>query len=141
MRALEAAKEDVVSILGARRQRVLVVEDEAPILNGIKDTLELEDYEVITATDGQEGLRMALQADPDVVLLDVMMPKMSGIDVLRKLRENRIRGGVILLTAKSGEEDKVRGLKLGADDYVTKPFSVVELLARVQAVLRRTDPP
>jgi DNA-binding response OmpR family regulator len=130
-----------VSILNARRHRILVVEDEPPILNGIKDTLELEEYEVVTATDGQEGLRLALSIDPDVVLLDVMMPKLSGIDVLRKLRENRIRGSIILLTAKSGEEDKVRGLKLGADDYVTKPFSVVELLARVQAVLRRTDPP
>src|SRR5688572_14220811 len=95
-----------VSILNARRHRILVVEDEAPILNGIKDTLELEEYEVVTATDGQEGLRLALSIDPDVVLLDVMMPKMSGIDVLRKLRENRIRGSIILLTAKSGEEDK-----------------------------------
>jgi two-component system, OmpR family, alkaline phosphatase synthesis response regulator PhoP len=130
-----------VSILTERRKRILVVEDEAPILAGIKDTLELEEYEVITASDGQEGLKLALSVDPDLVLLDVMMPKMSGIDVLRKLRENRIRGSIILLTAKNAEEDKVRGLKLGADDYVTKPFSVVELVARVQAVLRRTDPP
>jgi DNA-binding response OmpR family regulator len=75
------------------------------------------------------------------VILDVMMPKLSGFDVLKKLRENRIRGSVILLTAKRAEEDKVKGLKLGADDYVAKPFSVVELMARVQAVLRRTEPP
>jgi DNA-binding response OmpR family regulator len=130
-----------VGIVNAPRRKILVVEDEPAILAGIKDNLELEEYEVVTASDGAEGLKLALATDPDVVLLDVMMPKMSGIDVLRKLREHRIRGAVILLTAKSGEEDKVRGLKLGADDYVTKPFSVVELLARVQAVLRRTDPP
>ncbi|RMG17397.1 MAG: DNA-binding response regulator [Planctomycetota bacterium] len=123
------------------RRKILVVEDEPAILAGIKDNLELEDYEVLTATDGQEGLKLALESDPDLILLDVMMPKLSGFDVLRKLRENRIRGSVILLTAKKAEEDKVRGLKLGADDYVSKPFSVVELLARVQAVLRRTDPP
>ncbi len=138
---LDRAGGSRVGIVEQSKRKILVVEDEPAILNGIKDMLELEDYEVITASDGQEGLRVALSADPDVVLLDVMMPKMSGIDVLRKLRENRIRGAVILLTAKNAEEDKVRGLKLGADDYVTKPFSVVELLARVQAVLRRTEPP
>jgi DNA-binding response OmpR family regulator len=123
------------------KPKILVVEDEPAIQAGIKDNLELEDYEVLTASDGQEGLKLALENDPDLILLDVMMPKMSGFDVLRKLRENRIRGSVILLTAKKAEEDKVRGLKLGADDYVAKPFSVVELLARVQAVLRRTEPP
>lgn len=122
-------------------RKILVVEDEPAIMSGIKDTLEMEDYEVLTAIDGQEGLKLALAEDPDLVLLDVMMPKLSGFDVLRKLRENRIRGAIIMLTAKKEEEDKVRGLTLGADDYVTKPFSVVELLARVQAVLRRTEPP
>ncbi len=121
--------------------RILVIDDEPAILAGIRDSLEYEDYQVETAADGDEGLKKALAHDPDVVILDVMMPKMSGFDVLRKLRENRIRGSVILLTAKNAEQDKVRGLKLGADYYVTKPFSVVELLARVQAVLRRTDPP
>ena len=125
----------------ARQHRILVIEDEPAILAGIKDNLEMEGYQVVTASDGQEGLRQALATDPDVVLLDVMMPKLSGFDVLRKLREHRIRGSIIILTAKRAEEDKVKGLKLGADDYVTKPFSVVELLARVQAVLRRTDPP
>ncbi|MGE0712741.1 MAG: response regulator transcription factor [Planctomycetota bacterium] len=128
-----------MSIVDAPNRRILVVEDEPAILAGIKDTLEIEDYEVLTATDGQEGLRIALAEDPDLVLLDVMMPKLSGFDVLRKLRENRIRGSIIMLTAKKAEEDKVKGLKHGADDYVTKPFSVVELLARVQAVLRRTE--
>lgn len=130
-----------MSIVETPVQKILVVEDEPAIREGIKDTLELEEYVVLTASDGQEGLKLALSEDPDLVLLDVMMPKLSGFDVLRKLRENRIRGGIIMLTAKKAEEDKVRGLKLGADDYVTKPFSVVELLARVQAVLRRTEPP
>lgn len=129
-----------MSIVESPPRKILVVEDEPAIREGIKDTLELEDYEVLTACDGQEGLKLALSSDPDLVLLDVMMPKLSGFDVLRKLRENRIRGGIIMLTAKKAEEDKVRGLKLGADDYVTKPFSVVELVARVQAVLRRTEP-
>lgn len=122
-----------------QRPRILVVEDSPTILTGLKDALEFEEYEVLTATNGVDGLALALDRDPDVVVLDIMMPKMDGYDVLRKLRENRIRGGVILLTAKKEEVDKVKGLKLGADDYVTKPFSVVELVARVQAVLRRTD--
>lgn len=130
-----------MSLLDQRQQKILVVEDEPAILTGIKDVLEDEGYLVLTATDGHLGLKLALDNDPDLILLDVMMPRMSGFDVLRKLRENRVRGSVILLTAKKAEEDKVKGLKLGADDYVTKPFSLVELLARVQAVLRRTDPP
>ena len=130
-----------MSIVDDPRRKILVVEDEPAILNGVKDMLELEGYSVLCASDGSEGLKLALAHDPDLILLDVMMPKMSGFEVLRKLRENRIRGSVILLTAKKAEEDKVRGLKLGADDYVTKPFSVVELVARVQAVLRRTEPP
>lgn len=128
-------------ILERPTPKILVIDDEPAILAGIRDSLEYEQYQVLTADDGQQGLKLALEEDPDLVILDVMMPKLSGFDVLRKLRENRIRGSVILLTAKNAEQDKVRGLKLGADDYVTKPFSVVELLARVQAVLRRTDPP
>jgi DNA-binding response OmpR family regulator len=123
-----------------KERKVLVVEDDPPILAGIKDNLEHEGYTVLTAADGQEGLRLALAEDPDLVILDVMMPKLSGFDVLKRLREERIRGAVIVLTAKRADEDKVRGLKLGADDYVAKPFSLVELMARVQAVLRRTEP-
>jgi len=130
-----------VSILEEPNRKILVIEDEPAILNGVRDNLELEGYQVLTATDGGAGLKLALDEDPDLILLDVMMPKMSGFDVLRKLREHRIRGSIILLTAKRAEEDKVKGLKLGADDYVTKPFSVVELVARVQAVLRRTEAP
>jgi two-component system, OmpR family, alkaline phosphatase synthesis response regulator PhoP len=119
--------------------KVLVVEDSPTILMGLRDALEFEGYQVLTANNGVDGLQLALNNDPDVVVLDIMMPKMDGYDVLRKLRENRVRGGVILLTAKKEEVDKVKGLQLGADDYVTKPFSVIELVARVQAVLRRTE--
>ncbi|MDF1662254.1 MAG: response regulator transcription factor [Planctomycetota bacterium] len=122
-----------------QKAKVLVVEDSPTILMGLRDALEFEGYDVLTANNGVDGLQLALNNDPDVVVLDIMMPKMDGYDVLRKLRENRIRGGVILLTAKKEEVDKVKGLKLGADDYVTKPFSVIELVARVQAVLRRTE--
>lgn len=128
-----------MSVFPDQKPRVLVVEDTPTILAGVRDALEFEEYEVLTATNGADGLKLALDEDPDVIVLDVMMPKMDGYDVLRKLRENRIRGGVILLTAKKEEADKVKGLKLGADDYVTKPFSVIELVARVEAVLRRTD--
>lgn len=119
--------------------KVLVVEDTPAILLGVRDAMEMEGYQVVTANNGADGLKLALSEDPDVIVLDVMMPKMDGYDVLRRLRENRVRGGVILLTAKKEESDKVKGLNLGADDYVTKPFSVVELVARVQAVMRRTE--
>jgi DNA-binding response OmpR family regulator len=121
------------------KPKVLVVEDSPTILMGLRDALEFEEYTVLTATNGVDGLKLALTEDPDVVVLDVMMPRMDGYDVLAKLREHRIRGGVIMLTAKKEEADKIKGLKLGADDYVTKPFSVMELVARVQALLRRTD--
>lgn len=120
--------------------KILVVEDEAAILIGLKDNLEIEGYDVITATDGVSGLKLAESEDPDLVVLDIMLPQMNGYDVLRKLRERRIRGAVIMLTAKKDERDKVQGLHLGADDYITKPFSLEELLARVKAVLRRTPP-
>ncbi len=118
--------------------KILVVEDEAAILLGVKDNLEIEGYTVLTASDGQTGLKLAEEEDPDLIVLDIMLPKLSGYDVLRKLREKRIRGSVIMLTAKKEERDKVQGLQLGADDYITKPFSLVEFLARVKAVLRRT---
>ena len=130
-----------MSVVEEPRRRILVVEDEPAILSGLRDLLELEDYDVLTATDGQAGLKLALSEDPDLVILDVMLPKVSGLDVLRKLREHRIRGSVIMLTAKREERDMVKGLNLGADDYITKPFSLEELLARIQARLRRTDPP
>ena len=105
---------------------------------GLRDNFEFEGYEVITARDGAEGLKRALDESPDLVILDVMMPRMSGLEVCRQLRAKRASLPIIMLTARGQEVDKVVGLELGADDYVTKPFSIRELLARVKSVLRRT---
>jgi two-component system alkaline phosphatase synthesis response regulator PhoP len=106
---------------------------------GLRDNFEFEGYEVITARDGVEGLQLALEESPDLVVLDVMMPRMSGLEVCKQLRAQRASIPIIMLTARGQEVDKVVGLELGADDYVTKPFSIRELLARVKAVLRRTS--
>jgi len=105
---------------------------------GLRDNFEFEGYEVITARDGAEGLQRALDESPDLVVLDVMMPRMSGLEVCKQLRAKRASIPIIMLTARGQEVDKVVGLELGADDYVTKPFSIRELLARVKSVLRRT---
>src|SRR5688572_20621404 len=104
---------------------------------GLKDSLEYEGYEVLAAPDGEEGLIKASSAKPDLILLDVMLPLVSGLDVCRALRNKGIETPIIMLTARSQEVDKVVGLEIGADDYVTKPFSIRELLARVRAHLRR----
>jgi two-component system alkaline phosphatase synthesis response regulator PhoP len=104
---------------------------------GLRDNFEYEGYDVLVARDGKEGLTRALADNPDVILLDIMLPKMSGLDVCRQLRSNGIDTPVIMLTARGQEIDKVIGLEMGADDYVTKPFSIKELLARVRAHLRR----
>ncbi len=104
---------------------------------GLKDNFEYEGYDVTVARDGREGLTRALADRPDVILLDIMLPKMSGLDVCRELRNNGLDTPVIMLTARGQEIDKVIGLEMGADDYVTKPFSIKELLARVRAQLRR----
>ncbi len=120
-------------------QRILIVEDEPNMLKGLKDNLEFEGYEVEGADNGEDGLKNILEKTFDLIILDVMMPKMSGFDVCKKAREKGIRTPIILLTAKGEEVDKVLGLELGADDYVTKPFSLRELLARVKAILRRSD--
>jgi len=117
--------------------RILIVEDEPNMVAGLRDNFEYEGYEVITAGDGVEGLGRALNEAPDLVVLDVMMPKMSGLDVCKQLKARRPSLPVIMLTARGQEVDKVVGLELGADDYVTKPFSIRELLARIKAVLRR----
>jgi DNA-binding response OmpR family regulator len=117
---------------------LLVVEDEPNMVNGLRDNFEYEGYRVLTAGDGAEGLARALAESPDLVILDVMMPKMSGLEVCKQLRAKRPSIPIIMLTARGQEVDKVVGLELGADDYVTKPFSIRELLARVKAVLRRT---
>ena len=121
-----------------RPPKILVVEDEPAMVAGLRDNFEFEGYEVITAHDGIEGLQRALDESPDLVVLDVMMPRMSGLEVCKQLRAKRASIPIIMLTARGQEVDKVVGLELGADDYVTKPFSIRELLARVKSVLRRT---
>jgi DNA-binding response OmpR family regulator len=119
------------------RPKILIVEDEPSMSRGLRDNLEFEGYEIQVAEDGTAGLDLILNNRYDLILLDVMMPGMSGFDVCRKARAQGVTTPVILLTAKSEEIDKVVGLELGADDYITKPFSVREMLARVKAVLRR----
>ena len=119
-------------------KRILVIEDEPQMRLGLCDNLELEGYEVETAVDGDEGLQKAGAFAPDLIILDVMLPKKNGFDVCRDLRARAVSTPIVMLTARSAETDKVLGLELGADDYVTKPFSITELLARVRAVLRRT---
>ena len=117
--------------------RVLVVEDEKILADLIKSGLEDEDYSVDTAYDGEEGLFFAENEPFDIIILDIMLPKINGLDMLKILRDKGIKTPVLILTAKSDVEDKVQGLNSGADDYLTKPFSFDELLARIKAVLRR----
>ena len=116
---------------------ILIIEDEPALLRGLKDNFEAQDYRVQIARDGREGLSLALANPPDLLLLDIMLPKMNGYEVCRALRAKQMELPIIMLTAKGQEEDIIRGLELGADDYVTKPFSIRELLARVKAFLRR----
>ena len=120
--------------------RILIVDDEPEIVRGLEDNLRFEGYETMAATDGAEAVAVAAREAPDLVLLDIMMPKLSGWDVCRELRRRGIQVPVIMLSARGEEVDRVLGLELGADDYVTKPFSLRELLARVRAVLRRPGP-
>ncbi|HKP86701.1 MAG TPA: response regulator transcription factor, partial [Blastocatellia bacterium] len=120
-------------------QKVLIIEDEPDMVLGLKDNFEYEGYDVVVARDGREGLDRAMADNPDLILLDIMLPKMSGLDVCRALRSNGLDTPVIMLTARGQEIDKVIGLEMGADDYVTKPFSIKELLARVRAHLRRAS--
>ena len=117
--------------------KILIVEDEPDMRLGLKDNLEFDGYEVDSAENGKEGYEKITKNNYDLVLLDVMMPEMSGFEVCKQIRKDGVKVPVILLTAKGEEIDKVRGLELGADDYITKPFSLRELLARVKAVLRR----
>ena len=118
--------------------RILVIEDNPDLAFGLRNNLEIEGYEVDVAADGAAGLNLARQSRPDLVVLDLMLPKMDGFRVLKSLRDEGMTAPVLILTARGDESDKVRGLKLGADDYVTKPFGLLELLARVEALLRRT---
>lgn len=119
--------------------RVLVVEDDPAILRGLADNLAFEGHEVLTAADGETGYRLARESRPDVVLLDLMLPRLGGAEVCRKLRADGIATPIIMVTARGDEVDRILGLDIGADDYVTKPFAVRELLARVRAVVRRAQ--
>ena len=118
-------------------ESVLIIEDDRTLLRGLKDNFELRGYRVHSASDGESGLLAALSGTPDLVLLDIMLPKLNGFEICRRIREAELDMPIIMLTAKGQEEDIVRGLNLGADDYVTKPFSIRELLARSGAFLRR----
>ncbi|MBA7520478.1 Transcriptional regulatory protein WalR [subsurface metagenome] len=118
--------------------RILIVEDEKHMLQGLKDNLEFEGYEVDVAYEGQSGLEKLLNNRYNLVILDVMLPNISGFDICKTARKEGVNTPIILLTAKGEEIDKVVGLELGADDYITKPFSLRELLARIKAILRRT---
>ena len=118
--------------------RILVAEDESDMAMGLRDNLQFEGYEVVVAEDGEAALIAATTKNPDLILLDIMMPKMDGLEVCRRVREAGYTIPILMLTAKGQEIDIVRGLEVGADDYITKPFSIRELLARVKATLRRT---
>ncbi len=120
--------------------RILIVDDEPEMVRGLEDNLRFEGYQTIAAGDGKRGLALALSEMPDLLLLDLTMPGMSGWDVCRELRQKGLDIPVIMLTACGEEGDRVLGLELGADDYVTKPFGLRELLARIRAVLRRPGP-
>lgn len=120
-------------------KKILIVEDELNMVQGLKDNLEFEGYEVDAAMEGSSGLQKVLQGKYDLILLDVMLPEVSGFDICKAARKAGVDTPVILLTAKGEEIDKVLGLELGADDYITKPFSLRELLARIKAILRRTS--
>lgn len=121
-----------------KRKTILVVEDDSAIRRGIVDALEFEGYSTLQAADGDSGLEAALKSEYDLLLLDLILPRRDGFEILKELREARPTTPVIILTARGEERDRVRGLRLGADDYVVKPFGVKELLARVEAVLRRS---
>jgi len=121
------------------KKKVLVVDDEQSIVTLLKYNLQQAGYDVLTAMDGEEGLNLALTTNPDVILLDLMLPKKDGMDVCKELRQQKVLTPILMLTAKDDEFDKVLGLELGADDYMTKPFSPREVIARIKAVLRRTQ--
>ncbi len=119
---------------------ILAIEDDPAILRGLADNLRFESYEVLTAADGVAGYALIREKKPDLIILDLMLPKMSGYEICRKARAEGVRTPILMLTARGEEADRVLGLDLGADDYVSKPFSIRELLARIRAILRRTGP-
>lgn len=118
-------------------KKILVIEDEKPILQGLMDNLKEEGFEVMGEGIGKNGLQAALNNEVDLILLDLMLPDMNGLDICREIKKKKITLPIIMLTAKSKEADKILGLELGADDYITKPFSINEVMARIRAVLRR----
>jgi len=118
-------------------ETALIIEDDAAMLRGLKDNFEFKGYRVCTATDGERGLELAVNAKPDLIVLDLMLPKVNGYEICRLVRKEQLDMPIIMLTAKADESDILLGLNLGADDYVTKPFSIKELLARAEVLLRR----
>ncbi|MBC8379346.1 MAG: response regulator transcription factor [Planctomycetes bacterium] len=118
-------------------ETVLIIEDDAAMLRGLKDNFTYAEYNVLTADDGEKGLETALDTKPDLIILDIMLPKINGYEICRLLRKEKLDMPIIMLTAKGEESDIILGLNLGADDYITKPFSIKELLARANAFLRR----
>jgi DNA-binding response OmpR family regulator len=118
-------------------ETVLIIEDDAAMMRGLKDNFEQQGYTVLTATDGEKGLDTALDTKPNLIILDIMLPKINGYEICRLIRKENLDIPIIMLTAKGEESDVILGLNLGADDYVTKPFSIKELLARSNAFLRR----
>jgi len=120
-------------------KKILVVDDEQSIVTLLQYNLKQAGYDVITANDGEEGMMKAINSQPDLIILDLMLPKLDGVDVCKQLRQQRIMTPILMLTARDDEFDKVLGLELGADDYMTKPFSPREVVARVKAILRRTQ--
>jgi DNA-binding response OmpR family regulator len=120
-------------------KKILIIEDDPVIIKGLEDNLKVEHYNVISETDGAKGLNAAIKQKPDLILLDVMLPVKNGFEICKEFRQDKNNTPIIMLTAKNEEADKVLGLELGADDYVTKPFSIRELMARIKAILRRRE--
>jgi len=125
--------------MSVARKKILVIEDEPDIVRGLKDSLEFEGFEVLAASDGREGVKLARDRSPDCVLLDLMLGDVNGYAVCEEIRAHNAVIPIIMLTARSQESDKIRGLDVGADDYVTKPFSIGELIARIKAIFRRQN--
>src|SRR5262245_4509468 len=119
--------------------RIVVIEDDPAIRRGLADNLRLQSYDVLTAADGEAGYRLVRENQPDLVILDLMLPGLNGYDICRKIRKHGLVTPILMLTAQNQESDRVQGFDAGADDYVTKPFSIRELLGRVKAILRRSE--
>jgi DNA-binding response OmpR family regulator len=123
-----------------KRKHILLVEDDESILFGLQDILESQGYQISTASNGIDGLKSAIEKSIDLLVLDIMLPGMNGLEICKKIKKEKLTLPIIMLTAKSSEIDKISGLDYGADDYITKPFSLSELLARIRAILRRAYP-